>query len=151
MNSNYYEIGLRKALHIDTGAKRIRDLGDSSPFFSRLMRRYPTVGSKIDWQSIPGSVERAEHDESLQLKRFISFFDEVVQRFELAGDVIYLGDSATDFALAGSMERMREALPDLFAVPQHHYLITPDASWCICFTMEGDMAFGFAPASTRSH
>lgn len=113
------------------------------------MTAYPASGSKIDWDRVPGSIERVEEDESLQSERFTAFFDEIVQRFRLAGDVVYVGDSATDFALAGSVECMRDALPETLAIPQHHYLIGPDSSWCLCFTMEGNMGFGFRPSTMR--
>jgi hypothetical protein len=151
MSGNFYEAELRKALHAAMESNRIRDLGDSSPFFAQLTKAYPANGSKIDWGRIPDSIERTEEDETFQVEQFVLFFDEVVQKFRLAGDVVYVGDSATDFALAGPMESMREALPELLAIPQHHYLIGPESSWCMCFTMEGDMGFGFHPSHTKSH
>jgi hypothetical protein len=114
------------------------------------MRAYPTLGSKIDWSRVPNSIERFEEDTTLQVERFVSFFDEVAQKFGLAGDVVYVGDSATDFALAGAMEHMKEALPELLGIPQHHYFIGSECSWCICFTMEGDMSFGFSPSHSKS-
>ncbi len=150
MSSNFYEAELRHVLHFAMESNRIRDLGNSSPFFAQLMKAYPSCGSKIDWARVPGSVERAEERADFQIIQFVSFFDQVVQKFRLVGDVVYVGDSATDFALAGSMECMREALPELLAIPQHHYLMGPDGSWCMCFTMEGNMGFGFHPKlSTR--
>lgn len=64
--------------------------------------------------------------------------------FHLIGSVIYVGDSATDFALMGTVEVMQRALPIILEVPQHHYFIGPGYSWCICMTMEGDMGFGLS-------
>jgi hypothetical protein len=60
----------------------------------------------------------------------------------LNGHVLYIGDSLTDFALAASVANMLQALP----VPQHHYFVDANASWCMCMTTEGDMAFGCAAA-----
>ncbi len=151
MNGNFYENELRKSLRKEIESHRIRELGESSPFFAQLAKAYPARGSKIDWGRVPGSIERVEEDEALQAQRFVKFFDEVVQRFQLSGEVVYVGDSATDFALIGSLECMRAVLPELLAVPQHHYLVGPDSSWCACFNMEGDMGFGFScsPTSER--
>jgi hypothetical protein len=151
MSGNFYEAELRKALRTEIESHRIRELGESSPFFAQLTKAYPASGSKIDWGRVPGSIERVEEDEVLQAEQFAKFFDEVVQKFRLSGDVVYVGDSATDFALAGSLECMREVLPELLALPQHHYLVGPDSSWCVCFTMEGDMGFGFRPSPTEIH
>ena len=150
MSGNFYEAELRKALRTEIESHRIRELGDSSPFFAQLTKAYPASGSKIDWGRVPGSIERVEEG-ALQVEQFAKFFDEVVQKFRLSGDVVYVGDSATDFALTGSLECMREVLPELLAIPQHHYLVGPDSSWCACFTMEGDMGFGFRPSPTKIH
>jgi hypothetical protein len=151
MSGNFYEAELRKALHAAIESHRIKELGDSAPVFAKLMTAYPASGSKIDWDRVPGSIERVEEEEALQAEQFTAFFDEVIQKFRLAGDVVYVGDSATDFALMGSLGCMREVLPELLAIPQHHYLIGPESSWCLCFTMEGDMGFGFRPSSTKIH
>jgi len=99
-------------------------------------------GSKIDWKRVAGSIEYCEEDQSQE--RFVEFFDEMCARFGLNGLVLYIGDGLTGFALAASTVDMRQALPVLFGVPQHHYFIVhrSNASWCMCMTMEGDMAFG---------
>lgn len=149
MGESFYEAELRKALRAAIESHRIKELGDSSPFFAQLMATYPVSGSKIDWGRLPGSIERVEEDEAIQAEQFTAFFDEVIQKFRLAGDVVYVGDSATDFALTGSVGCMRDVLPELLAIPQHHYLIGPESSWCLCFTMEGDMGFGFRPSAAR--
>ena len=151
MSKNLYEAELRKALHSAMESNRIRELGESSPFFAGLMQNYPIDGSKVDWDLVPGSIERVEHDEALQAGQFAAFFDEIAQRFRLEGDVVYVGDSATDFALAGSLQAMREVLPELLMIPQHHYFVGPESSWCLCFTMEGDMGFGFRPSPIKVH
>jgi hypothetical protein len=144
MNCNFYESELRKILHVQLESNRISELGDSSPFFERLMKEFPFSGSRIDWRRVPESIERVEDDRALQIDQFILFCDEIIRKFDLVGAVVYVGDSATDFALVGTLECMREALPALLAIPQHHYLIGIDNSWCMCFTMEGDMGFGFS-------
>lgn len=150
MSENFYEAELRKALHAAMESGRVREVGDSSPFFAQLMKTYPASGSKIDWNRVPGSIERIEEEETLQVEQFTAFFDEIVQKVGLAGDAFYVGDSATDFALTGSLECMREVLPELLAIPQHHYLVGPEFSWCLCFTMEGDMGFGFNPSPEKT-
>ena len=144
-NKNFYESELRQSLSAAMESNQIREVGDSSVFFAQLMDYYPAKGSKIDWKNIPESVEKIEEDDSLQIERFLEFFDEIVRRIGLTGDAIYVGDSATDFALQAPLTIMREALPELLTVPQHHYLIGAESSWCMCFTMEGGMGFGFRP------
>ena len=151
MSGNFYEKELRQELRHEFESGAIRELGDSSPFFAQLGQAYPAHGSKIDWGTIPGSIERVEADESAQIQSFNAFFEEMVQRFRLSGDVVYVGDSATDFALAGEVQAMHRVLRELLSVPQHHYFLGPECSWCMSFTMEGDMAFGVSPQAANKH
>lgn len=151
MSANFYESELRMALRKEIESSHIKELGDSAPFFAKLAKIYPAIGSKIDWGQVPRSIERSEENEALQAEECADFFDEMVQKFHLSGDVIYVGDSATDIALAGSLGYVRAVLCNILTIPQHHYLIAQDYSWCMCFTMEGDMGFGFCPASANKH
>jgi hypothetical protein len=141
-----YEDEIRRALKAEIDAGCLREAGTSDDLFSLLRKNYPASGSKIDWKRVPGAIECAEKDRSRQTEQFVEFFGEMRVRFGLNGHVLYVGDSLTDFALAGSIGAMQRALPVLLEVPQHHYFVGPNASWCICMTMEGDMAFGCAAA-----
>lgn len=145
MNGNFYENELHQTLRLEFESDSIREQGESSPFFVQLAQTYPVHGSKIDWGRIPGSIERVENNETSQIESFIAFFDEIMHRFSLSGDVVYIGDSITDFAIMGEIKSIRKALPQLLRIPQHHYLLGPKCSWCLCLTMEGDMAFAFKP------
>lgn len=142
-----YEDDLRVALKTEFDTGQIREVGDAAAVLSALSKEYPVRGSKIDWRHVPGAVEFTEKDESLQQVRFEEFFDEIYSKFNLVGPVIYAGDSATDFALEGTVEVIRRVLPILIDIPQHHYFIGPGSSWCMCLTMEGDMGFGCAAKS----
>lgn len=137
-----YEDDLRLALKAEFDAGQIREIGDAANVFGQLLKAYPASGSKIDWKRVPGAIERAEEDDSLQLDRFVEFFDEMRSQFKLTGTALYVGDSATDFALEGTVDAFRRALPELIEIPQHHYFIGQNCSWCMCLTMEGDMGFG---------
>ena len=139
-----YDDEIREALRAEIDAGRLKEAGDADNIFGLLKDFYARSGSKIDWDQVPGAIEYAEGDQSRQTTRFIEFFDEMCAKFRLSGLVLYAGDSLTNFALAASVVDMRRALPVLFEVPQHHYFVGPNGSWCMCMTMEGDMAFGCA-------
>ncbi|WP_429563833.1 hypothetical protein [Paraburkholderia sp. MM6662-R1] len=142
-STNFYEVELRRALRANFESGEVRVVGDSAVVFEKLANAYPASGSKIDWSQIPGSIECFEEEDDLQAVKFIEFFDEIVGKFVLTGEVIYIGDSATDFALGSTIESMRGILPELLVIPQHHYFTNSMCSWCMCLTMEGDMGFGF--------
>ncbi|WP_322026160.1 hypothetical protein [Burkholderia sp. BCC1977] len=145
MSANFYESELRENLKELFDSGELRVIGNSSEIFKKLADVYPAAGSKIDWNRVPGSVGRVEVKDDLQAERFADFFDEMAAEFALSGDVIYVGDSSTDFALEGAITTIRKILPELLSVPQHHYIVGLGCSWCMCLTMEGDMDFG--PAS----
>lgn len=147
MISNAYEAELRELLKADLQTGRVREYESSTPFFEGLSKAYPLSGSKIDWKCVPASIQCFDEDASQHVGLFVKFVDDIAKKFSLEGEVVYVGDSATDFALGGMLEDIRPALPSIFAIPQHHYLIGPEFSWCLCCTMEGDMAFGRSPAA----
>ena len=142
-----YEDEIRQALKAEIDAGRLKEAGAAIDVYRLLTKTYPRSGSKIDWSRVPGAIECSEEDQSRQTARFFEFLGEMCTRFRLNGLVLYIGDSLTDFALAASITDMRQALPVLFDVPQHHYFVGPNASWCMCMTTEGDMAFGRAAAT----
>ena len=142
-SSSFFERELRKALQPELDSKRIEAVGSSMPYFALLGKRYPAKGSRIDWSKVNRAIEKVEPDAELQLAAFSSFFDVTVEQFLLSGTVLYLGDSATDSAFAAELIAMRQVLPKLLEIPQHHYIAARSFEWCFCFSMEGDMAFGF--------
>ena len=135
---------VRAALKDEYDSGSLCEIGESEVVFGQLSEVYSVVGSKIDWARVPGSLVRFEEDAGSQSQSLIDFFNEMCEKFKLSGEVIYVGDSATDFALKGSLDVFRRVLSLLITVPQHHYFIGPEYSWCLCLTMEGDMAFGFS-------
>jgi hypothetical protein len=137
-----YEEDIRQALKNELDSGYLTEVGPAEDIFGLLTKAYPLNGSKIDWKHVPDAIEWTAGDNSKQYIRFATFFGEMCSRFGLTGPVFYVGDSATDFALVGSVETMRRVLPVLIEVPQHHYFVGPNGFWCICLTMEGHMDFG---------
>lgn len=145
-----YEEDIREALKGEFESGALKEIGTAEDIFGLIKRAFPIGGSKIDWPRVPGALTCIEKIKSKRSERFIEFFDRVCAQDQLKGLVLYAGDSATDFALAGSIESMRRALPELIDTPQHHYFVGPNASWCFCFTMEGDINFGRSAAPPLS-
>ncbi len=136
-----YEQDIRRALKEELDSGCLTDIGLADAIFGLLRKTYPSNGSKIDWIRVPGAVGCTAENGLEQTSRFTKFFDEMCRRFELTGPVIYVGDSATEFALAGSLATIRRVSPVLIEIPQHHYFVGPNASWCMCLTMEDELDF----------
>jgi len=140
---NYYEQEIINALAAGKG-NVVCTAGGADEVFTRVMERYPVHGSKIDWARVEGSVEEQEWNLDLHSQSFERFFRYAVSRFGLSGEVVYVGDDLTDFALSGSIEAFEGLLGAIFEVPHHHYFLGDDLDWCMCFSMEGSMSFGFS-------
>jgi hypothetical protein len=126
---------------------------NSRALFDRLAQTYPVQGSKIDWESVPGAVVRkclvypSHGATELEIKEFMDFYHSIASKFKLDGEAIYIGDGPMELGMLGRLNTMQSALPLIFQVPQHHYLVESDFAWCFSWTMEGDMAFGLKPNS----
>ena len=142
---NYFEEELLQDLdnEIRTGAISIGP--DSAIYFSRLAECYPVLGSKIHWSKVPASIEACEPLDDLQSRAFSDFFAKMIADHNLSGPAFYMGDSAVNFIIVASVEEFSKQIGVLLSVPQHNYIVAADFSWCIVFTLEGDMAFGYSP------
>jgi hypothetical protein len=139
---NDYEVDIIKSMDAIGGDCIYIENGESE-VFQKISEHYPAVGSKIDWNRFEGFVEEREWNLDLHGESFKRFFYEAVSRFGLTGDAIYVGDGLTDFSLYAPIDQFGLLLDAIFDVPHHHYFVSDDFSWCMCFTMEGDMNFAF--------
>lgn len=139
-----YDDDIARSIKTYLGAGTVAVIGVTEDFGDVLHRVFPFEGSKIDWDSLPLSVERHEYDQDLQMPAWVAFFEEMRHGFKLNGSAIYLGDNLTDVALRAPIEIMAGILPILLSVPQHNYIVHEHFLWCLCFTVEGDMAFGYS-------
>jgi hypothetical protein len=119
---------------------------DAEAYFNVLEEHFPLGGSKIAWSKVPGSCkEKINYDDELSV---LTFFDVAMSALgqRASNKVIAVGDSAMEVALSASVEIMRRRLYDIISLPQHTYIVPPDVSWCLSYTMEGDMVYGRSPS-----
>lgn len=64
--------------------------------------------------------------------------------------MVYAGDGITEIAIESDIYNAEKILSVVEGIPQHHYLFGINFDWCMCVTMEGDMAFGFSKDHRRS-
>lgn len=144
-SKNYFEAELLDELSEDIASGNIHVLTSADEHFAALSARYPICGSKIAWSRIVGSIERSERRDDFEFDAFVDFFNEMIALNGLNGAVIYIGDGLINFALDSSIEIFSKKLKEIFSIPQHHYFLAPDYSWCMVFSMEGDMSYGCMP------
>lgn len=137
---NAYEVDLIEALNDNNGRVTWRHNG-ASKTFEEISRTYPVVGSKIDWSRLASHTGAKVWDLQQHALEFSKFFVRTSQAFPLGSELIYAGDGLTDFSVHAPIDVIKHRLALIFSVPQHHYFLGVDLSWCMCFTMEGDMDF----------
>jgi hypothetical protein len=120
----------------------------STEYFALLEKRFPVQGSKIDWEKVPTAKVRRGHaaDSERYLHDAVLFTHEVLESEQLDREcqVIAMGDSAMEKALRMPLSTLVLCLRHILEMPQHTYVLAPDAAWCLVFTMEGDLCFGYA-------
>ena len=130
--------------------EHVRTGGSPDSYFSILERRFPLVGSKIAWSQAPNSVMREtdSQDSERYARDAVKMLSDVVKAEGMADEqiVIAIGDSLMEDVVSLPLGILRESLSEFLELPQHLYVLPEDGSWCFSFTMEGDLAFGHAPA-----
>lgn len=138
MHMNTYDEKIVRYLNNDLGNLNFRLIYNSDYLFSELMTYYPVLGSKIDWSKVEGAIEEKLPSDG------VDFFNRMKERFSLEGIATYVGDGVTEIAVESCVDCMAKILSGVIDIPQHHYVIGRNYSWCICITMEGDVDFGFS-------
>lgn len=128
---------------IKSGDISIED--SSEVYFGRLAEVFPLGGSKINWDQVTDSIVVTASNKN-DVTEWVDFFYETIDEKGLSGNLVYINDSAIDCALTMPVETLKQCIKQILEYPDHHYLIGEKYTWCMTFTMEGDMTFGFKPA-----
>ncbi|BEV01942.1 hypothetical protein [Novosphingobium olei] len=134
---------LRDALALPIAAGTIGLYRSSEDIGRRLEQSFPFAGAKIDWSLTRGHLAVSAGARSLV--GFSAFFED--RRTALGNDqpAFYLSEGPIDFALRASLITFQRHLRSIVSVPAHHYFVAEDFSWCIVYSMEGDIDFGWSP------
>lgn len=123
-------------------------LGDEELCVGVIEKSFPFVGAKIDWSQIPGAVIKVANEQDF-VTECLEFL-----RFQIGNEgisplahVFIIGDSAMEKAMATQVRFLEALLMEVLELPQHTYIVSLNGEWCMTFTMEGDMAFGYSSIS----
>jgi hypothetical protein len=132
---------LLQALTDEIALGRVRVCESCAPWFDKLNARFPASGSKIAWSEVPGS--ESSHG---SIECFVQFAKDVVRFHGLTGSAVYIGDGLTNIAVLADVNDLLSIVDRMLIFPHHHYVVSESVDWCMSYTMEEDMDFGFAPA-----
>jgi len=118
-------------------------------FFDVLNKEFPICGTQIDWSNIRLFYKKLR-DENI-LSDFTSCISYLRINHLNKQDVltiVYIGDSLTEYAYSLSFNDIEEFFSLVNEIPQHHYFMDANGTWCISVNMTGDFNFGFSMLSS---
>lgn len=133
-------------------------------FFDLLETRFPIGFNRIDWSTVQPhksidllssqdrQVVRIEDElvalHNLREKLIKWFISEQISENEI---VVGIGDSS-DICLETTLSVFFECYPQLFTSGQHYYVMPHTCDWCLNYTLEGVLYFGWSANSlTTGH
>lgn len=127
-------------------------LEDDDQYFDMLGNRFPVGGTGIAWSKVPNhqyfNLLELKDDTDNYGKMLHESFQKIVSFLDQNEDqeVVIIGDGVLDVAIRVPFRKLIDLHYEVFTLPQHTYILPPDASWCINFTFEHDLFFGIAPS-----
>lgn len=140
-------------------AGKVKVTSGNQKYFDLLESRYPIGLHRIDWRGVKPhesydilpSQDRhtvRARDELVLLTNARSIIDSLLSKdtASAADLLVWTGDSC-DLTLEASPRVFLECYPHLFGSGQHSYVIPPGGEWCINYTMEGQLFWGYSSDS----
>jgi hypothetical protein len=92
------------------------------------------IGTDVDWDRVSGSYRHwlptSADEAALVVVEFLAALPGVA-------DVVHVGDSLSPYAVRIPREDLDQLLAALLAIPEHHYFVADDRSWCGVFRVTG--------------
>ncbi len=138
----------------------LRVMEQDAPWIELLRSRFP-FGCRVEWERVPGvkllaaPPDRVRFgsggDSPFSLEKHADairgFIRQQTSEHGIAPDVeVVILCDGVPFALAMEVRHVILTCEVLFGYPQHVYVIPQDAEWCLNYTMEDDLYFGFSTA-----
>lgn len=137
---NYFDTELEKSLKTDNIHYERLPKKDEKNLINKIQQKITFSGSQIDWKILPNATDLSHIDKSLALNEISEKLNSLgVQR------VIFLGNSAIEYAYSIAIADLRRAL-DIFAeFPQHTYIFPEQLHWIACLAFEGHIDYADLP------
>jgi hypothetical protein len=124
---------------------------DFDALFKLVQKKFPILGTRIDWRAIPHfhqHINAAYPDCLVEIRDAVSqLIDKYLPNEKRIVSICF--DGGTDAVLTCSLDTLKKIAPDVFTTPQHIYVLPSDGSWCINYSFEDDLFFGFSPLANQ--
>lgn len=123
----------------------VKYIEDSHPYFEKILNKYPIGFYRIDWEKLP---HREMHIE----KRYPnnkSDIENAVKKIFIEENILdntminICFDGITEGGLSMSSKLFLFFASEILNSPQHIYVMPNDAKWCLNYTMERYLYFGY--------
>ncbi|ESZ87682.1 MAG: hypothetical protein Q27BB25_08010 [Blastomonas sp. CACIA14H2] len=139
---SFHQHELLETLSSPIAADIIKVFHPDSTFIQRFETAFRFEGSKIRWDLTRDHISLTEVQVDFGV--FRSFFSERGRELGSGRTAIYLNDGLVDCALTAPLFAFERHLNEIISIPAHHYFVADNLEWCMAYTIERDIDFGWA-------
>lgn len=122
---------------------------DGEKYYELLEKRFPIGLNRIEWTKIDQyrSKEIDFGNREIAKTEVLNFIFNVVKIADVkeGDEVVVLSDDALNNTYKMKFSVLLDCIDEIFFLPQHTYVLPLDANWCLNYTFENDLYFGFSP------
>lgn len=137
-------------------AGRVMPVDDGS-LSAALASAFPFVSGRLDWRFVPGAVSRVAPPVralganlgpgTLDTRAYVSLVVNFLREHVAATPscwLAYIGDN-TDLEYKVRFDVLAEWLDEVADTAEHKYIFPLDVAWCLMWSFEDDLYFGYRP------
>ena len=117
-------------------------------YFELIELNFPMGLNRINWEEVENhrTIEVNLKDELNSKFEILNFFQELKRESIVneSDNIFVFGDGSIENVYKMPFYVLEENVMEFFTLPQHTYIINENADWCINYTFEDDLFFGFS-------
>ncbi|WP_249672578.1 hypothetical protein [Pseudomonas abieticivorans] len=133
-DSDLIDLCRRKKIHVS-------NLGPADLLFELIEKKYPFSGNRVAFCKL-NNYKYAKTSNNRAISDMVQFIEPLQGLIAKTSELIYLGDNLTENAYLTSNTNLIKFISCFIEIPQSHYLLAKDVSWCINLSFENDIEFG---------
>jgi len=138
---SYFDDDLIKYLNVNNIKYVKLSGGDHDKISSEVQKKFKFIGSQIAW----ASMENATNLNGVDRSKALNIIAKKLKDLSIE-NVLFLGDSAIDYAYCINVSYVNKAMQIFSEIPQHTYVLSEDFCWIACISAEGYIDYAdFSP------
>jgi hypothetical protein len=120
---------------------------DTSSLFKKIASKFPILQYRIHWDALKHITIKIEEkypfNKNFITKSVMNIF--LQEGFDMGLIVFICFDGYTNGGFSMPLGTFIEKSSEILTTPQHTYVTPEDSSWCMQYSMEDFLEFGYAP------